>query len=149
MFVKDFMILTKVSFPDYNCISQDGRFSIGPFFDVFLGEPTPHTCKLLKVYFYSFISVISLSPVLFFFPVDLITQFGPGSSTPNLVPLLEVLIALPEELHSRQLRLGLNRRNKLDDYFRRKVPSIIELLVSFNVVEIEFSLKDFRRYSLI
>ncbi|XP_071517144.1 transportin-3 [Panulirus ornatus] len=60
--------------------------------------------------------------------VDLITQFGPRSSTPNLVPLLEVLIALPEELHSRQLRLGLNRRNKLDEYFRRKVPSIVELL---------------------
>ncbi|XP_068215164.1 transportin-3 isoform X2 [Palaemon carinicauda] len=60
--------------------------------------------------------------------LDLIHQFGPSSSTPNLVPLLEVLIALPEELHSRQLRLGLNRRKQLDDYFKRKVPSIIELL---------------------
>ncbi|XP_069157957.1 transportin-3 isoform X1 [Procambarus clarkii] len=59
---------------------------------------------------------------------DLITQLGPRSSTPNLVPLLEVLIALPEELHSRQLRLGLNRRKQLDEYFRRKVPSIVELL---------------------
>ncbi|XP_064103483.1 transportin-3-like isoform X1 [Macrobrachium nipponense] len=60
--------------------------------------------------------------------LDLIHQFGPSSSTPNLVPLLEVLIALPEELHSRQLRLGLNRRKQLDEYFKRKVPSIIELL---------------------
>ncbi|XP_042872590.1 transportin-3-like isoform X2 [Penaeus japonicus] len=59
---------------------------------------------------------------------DLISQLGPGASSPNLVPLLEVLIALPEELHSRQLRLGLNRRKQLDEYFRRKVPSIIELL---------------------
>ncbi|CAL4145327.1 unnamed protein product, partial [Meganyctiphanes norvegica] len=59
---------------------------------------------------------------------DLITQLGPTSATPNLVPLLEVLIALPEELHSRQLRLGLNRRKQLDDYFRSKVPSIVELL---------------------
>lgn len=62
--------------------------------------------------------------------LDLIHQFGPSSSTPNLVPLLEVLIALPEELHSRQLRLGLNRRKQLDEYFKRKVPSIIELLVT-------------------
>ncbi|KAK7058745.1 hypothetical protein SK128_012246 [Halocaridina rubra] len=60
--------------------------------------------------------------------VDLIHQFGPSSSTPNLVPLLEVLIALPEELHSRQLRLGLNRRKHLDAYFQQKVPSIIGLL---------------------
>lgn len=59
---------------------------------------------------------------------DLIAQLGPSSATPNLVPLMEVLIALPEELHSRQLRLGLNRRKQLDDYFRSKVPSIVELL---------------------
>lgn len=59
---------------------------------------------------------------------DLITQFGPESSKPNLVPLLEVLIALPEELHSRQLRLGLNRRKQLDEYFHSQVPNITKIL---------------------
>ena len=62
---------------------------------------------------------------------DLITQFGPESSKPNLVPLLEVLIALPEELHSRQLRLGLNRRKQLDEYFHSQVPNITKILVSY------------------
>ncbi|MPC18825.1 Transportin-3 [Portunus trituberculatus] len=61
---------------------------------------------------------------------DLITQFGPESSKPNLVPLLEVLIALPEELHSRQLRLGLNRRKQLDEYFHSQVPNITKILVA-------------------
>ncbi|XP_076063895.1 transportin 3 isoform X2 [Oratosquilla oratoria] len=59
---------------------------------------------------------------------DLIVKFGPGATGENLVPLMEVLIALPEELRSKQLRLGLNRRKQLEEYFKKKVPSVLELL---------------------
>ncbi|KAK8723733.1 hypothetical protein OTU49_011517 [Cherax quadricarinatus] len=94
-----------------------------------LGHITEHTYQGIATQLCVALADLALHMASWEDPIgDLITQFGPMSNTPNLVPLLEVLIALPEELHSRQLRLGLNRRKQLDDYFRRKVPSIVELL---------------------
>ncbi|XP_076655817.1 transportin 3 [Halictus rubicundus] len=43
--------------------------------------------------------------------VDLINRFG--GSTSNLWPLLEVMTVLPEEVNSRSLRLGANRRQHI------------------------------------
>lgn len=67
---------------------------------------------------------------LFIIIGDLVTQFGVEGSRRNLVPLLEVLIALPEELNSRQLRLGQNRREQMNNYCKDQVPKLIQLLVS-------------------
>ena len=61
---------------------------------------------------------------------DLIKEFGIEGKRPNLVPLLEVFVALPEELNSRQLRLGQNRRDQMDVYCKAQVPNLIQLLVS-------------------
>ncbi|KAB7503111.1 Transportin-3 [Armadillidium nasatum] len=59
---------------------------------------------------------------------DLIREFGPGAPKQNLVPLLEVFIALPEEKLSRQLKLGQIRRDYLERYFKSQVPCIIHLM---------------------
>ncbi|KAF2349369.1 Exportin-1/Importin-beta-like [Trinorchestia longiramus] len=61
---------------------------------------------------------------------DLWTEFGAFGRRKNLVPLLEVLIALPEELNSRQLRLGQKRREQMEAYCKAQVPRLIELLVT-------------------
>ena len=68
---------------------------------------------------------------------DLITEFGPSSSTPNLSALLEILLALPEDFkYSKHLRIGHLRRQALDAYLTGKIPIIVQLLVGlpfFNI----------------
>ncbi|XP_018007436.1 transportin-3 [Hyalella azteca] len=59
---------------------------------------------------------------------DICSEFGAGGRRCNLVPLLEVLIALPEELNSRQLRLGQKRREHMEAYCKSQVPRLIQLL---------------------
>ncbi|KAK3863762.1 hypothetical protein Pcinc_030497 [Petrolisthes cinctipes] len=94
-----------------------------------LGHITEHTYQGIATQLCVALADLALHMASWDDPIgDLIAQFGNQSSTGNLVPLLEVLIAMPEELHSRQLRLGLNRRKHLEEYFRVKVISIIELL---------------------
>lgn len=78
---------------------------------------------------------------------DLIQQFGPGSSSsvpasspvegdnhPHLWPLLEVLTVLPEEMGSRTLRLGANRRAELRRLFSASTDDVLRLLVSLCVL---------------
>ena len=57
---------------------------------------------------------------------DLVARFG-GS---HPVPLLEVLTVLPEEVGSRHLRLGANRRDQVFSYCTRSCPLVLNLLVS-------------------
>uniref|UniRef100_A0A2P2I2C8 Transportin-3-like n=1 Tax=Hirondellea gigas TaxID=1518452 RepID=A0A2P2I2C8_9CRUS len=59
---------------------------------------------------------------------DLVRDFGLEGTRTNLIPLLEVLIALPEELNSRQLKLGQKRREHMDAYCKAQVPHLIQLL---------------------
>lgn len=64
---------------------------------------------------------------------DLIQKLGPKSNfeTNHLWPLLEVLIVLPEELGSRTLRLGANRRAELLKVFSGATEDVLRLLVRF------------------
>ncbi|KAH7986571.1 hypothetical protein HPB49_025903 [Dermacentor silvarum] len=60
--------------------------------------------------------------------VDLIQRFG---CSPSHIPvLLEVLTVLPEELNSRSLRLGANRRNEIIELFTQVSGQVVHLLVS-------------------
>jgi len=59
---------------------------------------------------------------------DLVNEFGSNGKRCNLVPLLEVLVAMPEELNSRQLRLGQMRRKHMELYCRSQVTNLIGLL---------------------
>jgi transportin-3 len=61
-------------------------------------------------------------PVLY-----LIGKFGHT----NVWPLLEVLTVLPEEVNSRLLRLGANRRLEIMQELGSTAPTITEFLVSF------------------
>ena len=67
---------------------------------------------------------------LFFITGDLIEKYGPKSSEPNLVCLLEVLIAVPEELHGRSFKIGQARRESFKVYSVSCVSNILNLLVS-------------------
>ncbi|XP_064490151.1 transportin-3-like [Ornithodoros turicata] len=58
--------------------------------------------------------------------VDLISRFG--SSTVHLPVLLEVLTVLPEEVNSRSMRLGANRRNEVIESFTQVSLQVIHLL---------------------
>ena len=42
--------------------------------------------------------------------------------------LLEVLVVLPEEISSRHLRLGANRRNEITEELKQSAPDVIEFL---------------------
>ena len=63
---------------------------------------------------------------------DLIQKFGPRNNfeTTNLWPLLEVLTVLPEEMGSRTLRLGANRRSEVLKLFAVSTEDVLRLLVS-------------------
>lgn len=56
--------------------------------------------------------------------LDLINRF----SQTNLWPLLEILILLPEELESRSVRLGENRRQELKEDFKSCASTVNEFL---------------------
>ena len=56
---------------------------------------------------------------------DLVSRFGDS----HPVPLLEVLTVLPEEVGSRQLRLGANRRDQVTEYCTATCPLVLNLLV--------------------
>ncbi|XP_050046846.1 transportin-3 isoform X1 [Dermacentor andersoni] len=58
--------------------------------------------------------------------VDLITRFGCSMS--HIPVLLEVLTVLPEELNSRSLRLGANRRNEIIELFTEVSGRVVHLL---------------------
>lgn len=58
--------------------------------------------------------------------VDLISRFG--CSLPHIPVLLEVLTVLPEELNSRSLRLGANRRNEVVELFTQVSGQVVQLL---------------------
>ncbi|CAB0015471.1 unnamed protein product [Nesidiocoris tenuis] len=62
---------------------------------------------------------------------DLIERFG--ASAPG--PLLEILTVFPEEVSSRSLRLGANRRQTILSEFTRAVPQVTEFLSSTMVHE--------------
>lgn len=66
---------------------------------------------------------------------DLIQQFGPDASVSadhhnHLWPLLEVLTVLPEEMGSRSLRLGANRRFEVLRLLSASTGDVLRLLVS-------------------
>jgi len=58
--------------------------------------------------------------------VDLISKFGQT----NVWPLLEILTVLPEEVNSRLLRLGANRRLEVMKELGTTAPTVTEFLVS-------------------
>lgn len=67
---------------------------------------------------------------------DLIQNLGPKSNfeSNHLWPLLEVLTVLPEELGSRTLRLGANRRSELMKVFSGATEDVLRLLVMLSIV---------------
>ena len=67
---------------------------------------------------------------------DLIQQFGPKNNfeTPHLWPLLEVLTVLPEEMGSRTLRLGANRRSEVLKMFAASTGDVLTLLVNLKIL---------------
>lgn len=60
--------------------------------------------------------------------IDLVQKFG--NNEESLWPLLEILIVLPEEINSRFLRLGDNRRQQITDNFTRNGNCVLEFFVS-------------------
>lgn len=66
---------------------------------------------------------------------DLLSRFGSNEET--LWPLLEILIVLPEEVNSRHLRLGANRRQQLTAAFTTDGEMVLEFLVSFWYMNVE------------
>ena len=56
---------------------------------------------------------------------DLVARFGDS----HPVPLLEVLTVLPEEVSSRHLRLGANRRDQVTEYCTATCHLVLNLLV--------------------
>lgn len=68
---------------------------------------------------------------------DLIQTFGPKNNfeTTHLWPLLEVLTVLPEEMGSRTLRLGANRRSEILKLFAASTENVLNLLVSYFAVD--------------
>lgn len=60
---------------------------------------------------------------------DLFQKFADNEA--SLWPLLEILTVLPEELNSRFLRLGANRRQELVTNFTYNKERVLEFLVSF------------------
>lgn len=66
---------------------------------------------------------------------DLIQTFGPKNNfeTTHIWPLLEVLTVLPEEMGSRTLRLGANRRSEVLKLFAGSTENVLHLLVCLYV----------------
>ncbi|XP_055932658.1 transportin-3-like [Argiope bruennichi] len=60
---------------------------------------------------------------------DLIARFG--NSIQHVSTLLEILTVLPEEINSRHLRLGANRRNQVNENFCQVAPQVFLLLNSY------------------
>ncbi|GIY76521.1 transportin-3 [Caerostris darwini] len=60
---------------------------------------------------------------------DLISRFG--NSSQHISTLLEILTVLPEEINSRHLRLGANRRNQVNENFCQIAPQVFLLLNSY------------------
>ena len=60
--------------------------------------------------------------------IDLIQKFG--GEVASLWPLLEILTVLPEEVNSRFLKLGTNRRQHISANFAANGNSVLEFLVS-------------------
>ncbi len=60
------------------------------------------------------------------FAADLVAKLGPG----HPFVLLEVLAVLPEEVNSRHLRLGANRRQEVIQEFRVSAAVVCEFLQS-------------------
>lgn len=58
--------------------------------------------------------------------LDLIARLGSSCH----IPLLEILTVLPEEVNSRALRLGANRRQQIIKDLTFSVPSVSDYLVS-------------------
>ncbi|XP_075224525.1 transportin 3 isoform X1 [Lycorma delicatula] len=56
--------------------------------------------------------------------LDLINRFGPT----NVSPLLEIMTVLPEEVNSRALRLGANRRQEVHQELLSCLPSVSDFL---------------------
>lgn len=61
--------------------------------------------------------------------LDLIDRF----SATNKLPLLEVMTVLPEEVNSRTLKIGANRRQQVLHELTACVPSVTSFLVSCGV----------------
>ncbi|CAH1799403.1 unnamed protein product [Owenia fusiformis] len=59
---------------------------------------------------------------------EIIQKFGTNSQ--HLFFLLEVLTVLPEEISSRSLRLGANRRNEVTEEMMQAAPLVLNLLTS-------------------
>lgn len=57
---------------------------------------------------------------------ELITRFG--DNIHHVPPLLEILTVMPEEVNSRSLRLGANRRTEIHDNFNDAAPLVLQLL---------------------
>uniref|UniRef100_T1JHK8 Transportin-3 n=1 Tax=Strigamia maritima TaxID=126957 RepID=T1JHK8_STRMM len=54
------------------------------------------------------------------------------STNAQLIPaLLEIITVLPEEVSSRSLRLGANRREEVMEEFHRVAPNVLQLLVAY------------------
>ncbi|KAG8187901.1 hypothetical protein JTE90_001664 [Oedothorax gibbosus] len=60
---------------------------------------------------------------------DLISRFG--SNSQYVSTLLEILTVLPEEINSRHLRLGANRRTQVSENFCQVAPQVLLLLSSY------------------
>jgi transportin-3 len=64
--------------------------------------------------------------------IDLIQKFG--DNVASLWPLLEILTVLPEEVNSRFLRLGANRRQQITTNFTTNGNSVLEFLVNVSII---------------
>ncbi|XP_035206392.1 transportin-3-like, partial [Stegodyphus dumicola] len=72
---------------------------------------------------------LALQMVVWKTPVqDVIERFG--SSAQHISTLLEILTVLPEEINSRHLRLGANRRAQVNENFCQVAPQVLQLLSS-------------------
>ena len=72
---------------------------------------------------------------------ELVASFQRFALT-NPWALLEVLIVLPEEVNSRHLRLGMNRREETIFQLKSSVPNVLKFL------SVRFLFKDSLRVSL-
>lgn len=66
--------------------------------------------------------------------IDLLQKFGDNPA--SLWPLLEILTVLPEEVNSRFLRLGANRRQNIVTNFTNNGNGVLEFLVCIHIIDI-------------
>jgi len=62
----------------------------------------------------------------------LLTAFG--SNSKHWWPVLEILRLLPEEVHSRKLKLGDNRRNQLISSLENASPTVLNFLRQVSII---------------